>query len=373
MGAAAGCSGWNDQCWVHGAPCSIHRRMTSISCRDSDNLESAGGIRSSSSSLEIRRYNSLCVKSPGRITHIESSIAASVPSFVSNRRSASRRSASGPWQAKHRSDRTGSTSLSNSTWSRTSTSSAGTGPPIRSPQKNRQLKRQRHVFTAGYLPNRCVIGWAVRWRTCCPADWRPSDCLPGLSETRQSIAAQPHRANTNVDAQGPEIPVALPPTRFFEILANRGSSRKTSQEIAPPPIVAYIRPGLQGPNHDWATLTRNGRPPTAVLIDSKTENLGRIANCCGWSPDRASRNVCAKQSEILNGCLPACRGIILCHLPSHFQRNRTTVPDRSACLTDPSTTSSANYSIRQAPDATASVTIKLLPWRTFQTADSTSR
>lgn len=71
--------------------------------------ESGGGIRSSSSFVNKRRFNSLLIGSPGTIARCPSRSAVE-EIRSSNRKSACRAAASGPWQWKHLSARIGRTS-----------------------------------------------------------------------------------------------------------------------------------------------------------------------------------------------------------------------------------------------------------------------
>src|SRR5262249_30817856 len=107
-------NGWNAQCSANGAPSATQRRSSSFCSAESLIFESGGGIRSSSLSLKIRLISSLFSGLPATTTFVVT------PLPVSNRNSAWRASASGPWQVKHLSDRMGRMSRSYDTAGRVS-------------------------------------------------------------------------------------------------------------------------------------------------------------------------------------------------------------------------------------------------------------
>ena len=110
VGSSCFTGGVNDQWACHSAPSAIQRRSVSISSGVSVLWLSAGGIRSDSSSLVMRAINSLASGSPGDTGVIPDSASPIALSRWSSRKPALRDAASGPWQAKHLSDRIGRTS-----------------------------------------------------------------------------------------------------------------------------------------------------------------------------------------------------------------------------------------------------------------------
>ncbi len=103
----------NDQWVSYAPPSSIHCARISIWPAVSP-ASGGGGIRTSGSSLEMRRKTSLSAAIPGRIAG-RPSRAAWAADCKSSRKSASRESSSGPWQPKHFAARIGRTSRLKST------------------------------------------------------------------------------------------------------------------------------------------------------------------------------------------------------------------------------------------------------------------
>ena len=99
--------GTKDQCCSHFAPCETHKSSVFTSCGLKDKFDSIGGMWSSS--LEMTR----AIKS--LISGWPATITPATPDSVSNRRSDSRASSSGPWQRKQRSESIGFTSRLKST------------------------------------------------------------------------------------------------------------------------------------------------------------------------------------------------------------------------------------------------------------------
>ena len=94
FGNAGRAGGTKAQCFCHFAPCSIHRRISSICRSVSLRPVRTGGMRSLSSAAVTRTTNT--------------------PSPVSNRKLVTRFDLSGPWQLKQLSDRIGRMSRLNS-------------------------------------------------------------------------------------------------------------------------------------------------------------------------------------------------------------------------------------------------------------------
>ena len=93
-------SGVYAQCDSYWAPSLIHCRSVVRSASVSGLCEFGGGMIASSSSEKMRRTSSLCLASPGTIAS-----ESTACSRKSNLKSPSTVIASGPWQAKHLSDR----------------------------------------------------------------------------------------------------------------------------------------------------------------------------------------------------------------------------------------------------------------------------
>ena len=106
----------NAQCPLYSAPSATQRRRVSASSSlyDFRFRSTGGGIISSGSSEPTRLTSSLSSGLPGMMRK-RPSCGSNAPCFVSSRRSAFRLPASGPWQGKQCSARTGRTSRSKST------------------------------------------------------------------------------------------------------------------------------------------------------------------------------------------------------------------------------------------------------------------
>src|SRR5215475_2780804 len=103
-------------------------------------------MRTESSVELIRRIISLLLTSPGTIAKQPPLISARAPSSISKRRFVVLLALSGPWQAKHRSERIGRMSRLNST---TDAFSSEVAPDERIvqpniPQMSRRLDRREH-------------------------------------------------------------------------------------------------------------------------------------------------------------------------------------------------------------------------------------
>ena len=98
----------NAQCPSHFAPCSTHARSVSISAAVNATPAETGGIRIAGIAAVIRRINLLATTSPG-------TIARFAASSLSSRSAIPFAFASGPWHAKHLSERMGRTSRLNCT------------------------------------------------------------------------------------------------------------------------------------------------------------------------------------------------------------------------------------------------------------------
>ena len=110
--------GINAQCFLYSAPWAIQRSNVCFSFADRVLWDRTGGIRiSSSSANRIRRINSLDSGWPGTMARSPLSSAAMAVSNWSRRKPPSTCLASGPWQARHLSDKIGRTSRLKSTLS----------------------------------------------------------------------------------------------------------------------------------------------------------------------------------------------------------------------------------------------------------------
>ena len=112
-------TGTNAQSGSYFAPCSIQRRRMSFCWLVNTRCESAGGMRSSGSSLAMRRQASLLLRLPGTMGVIGSPSTPSrclkASSGISRRSLASRWFLSKPWHLKQVSERIGRTSRLNRT------------------------------------------------------------------------------------------------------------------------------------------------------------------------------------------------------------------------------------------------------------------